>query len=78
MYSVEIRARNIIGVSECVDACADRNPARRPTVTDLAASSAGNGSVALNWVAPTVDNGSPITDYVVQTAATIDGPYRDV
>ena len=75
-YSVEIRARNIIGAGDPSTPAQTATPLDVPLSPTSLLAAAGNGSVALNWVAPTVDNGSPITDYVVQTAATIDGTYE--
>jgi len=75
-YSVEIRARNIIGVSDPSTPAQTATPLDAPLSPTSLLAAAGNGSVVLNWVAPVVDNGSPITDYVVETAATIGGPYE--
>src|SRR4029079_11258289 len=76
VYSVEIRGRNVIGVSAASTPAQTATPLDVPLSPTSLLAAAGNGSVTLNWVAPTIDNGSAITDYVVQTATTIDGPYE--
>ena len=74
-YSVEIRARNIIGAS------AASAPAQTGTPRDVAQAPtallavAGNGSVAADWNPPTVVNGAPVTDYIIQTATSLGGTY---
>ena len=74
-YAAEIRARNVIGVG------APSTPPQSATPIDVAPAPTallavtGNGSVDLTWAAPTVDNGSAVTDYIAQTATSIDGPY---
>lgn len=67
-YAFRIRAVNIIGAGDFSPASRPVTPGRAPGRPEAPNGAAGNGQVALRWVAPD-DGGSPITDYVVQYSA---------
>ncbi len=75
-YSVAIRSRNIIGPSDAStpqQSATPRDVAQAPTAL---LADATHASVGLSWEAPIVDNGAPVTDYLVQMATTVGGPYE--
>jgi hypothetical protein len=73
-YSVEIRAVNAIGPS-AASAPQSATPRAAATAPSGLTASATNGAVALEWTAPTSDNGAPITDYRVEYATAPAGPF---
>ena len=73
-YSVRIRATSSAGTGEAsppVTAVPHTSP---PAPSALSAVSA-DASAVLSWTAPTSDGGQPITDYVVQYATSVLGPF---
>ncbi|MDW3216510.1 MAG: fibronectin type III domain-containing protein [Ilumatobacteraceae bacterium] len=77
-YSVEIRAINDIGPSLPSSPAVTVTPIdvpQEPTGTLL---SAGDGTIDASWIAPAGNNGSAVTDYVIQWATSIDGAYTTV
>lgn len=74
-YSVEIRALNVIGASLASTPAQVATPRDIPLApTDLLATGADQ-SIAIDWNAPASDNGSAITDYLIETATSTGGPY---
>lgn len=73
-YDVEIRAVNAIGPSDASapDSATPRDVAGAPSGLQAVG---GDTEAALTWTAPVEDNGAVVTDYVVQYAANIGGPY---
>ena len=74
VYGVEIRALNAIGPSTAAGPVAGtpRGVAGAPSSV---AALAGDGGIIVTWQRPDSDNGSPVTDYVVQVATAAGGPY---
>lgn len=73
-YSVELRARNAVGASEASDP-ADGTPRAVPSAPSALVATGGPAEVQVAWRAPEADNGAPVTDYVVQYAASSGGPF---
>ncbi len=73
-YTVEIRALNAIGPSEASNSgtATPRDVADAPSALTAVG---GDSEISLTWVAPVEDNGSPVTDYVVQYATDPGGSY---
>ena len=71
-YEFEVAAANAAGLGAYSPASAALALAGAPGAPTALAGTPGNASVALTWTAPTLTNGSPITDYVVQYAVA---PY---
>lgn len=76
-YDIEIRELNSIGAS-AASAPASGTPRAVPGAPSALAAVASNGTVALSWTAPAATNGSAITDYVIQHAASAGGTYTTV
>jgi hypothetical protein len=63
--TVTVRAVNKVGVGAPSPASAPITPLGRPTAPRSVTGEAGNGQVAVSWLAPTNLGGSPISDYTV-------------
>ena len=76
-YDIEIRSVNDIGPSPASSpvTVTPIDVPQAPTGTLL---TAGNGTIDASWTAPAGNNGSAVTDYVIQHATTIDGAYTTV
>lgn len=73
-YVFRIAATNIAGTSAYSSASTAVTPAGVPATPSAPTPTAGNGSVALSWTAPSA-NGSAITDYKVYYATSAGGSY---
>ncbi|WP_374971080.1 peroxidase family protein [Terrabacter sp. BE26] len=65
-YAFQVRARNVFGVGEWSPSSAALTLPGAPSEPTGVVGTAGNGQVALTWVAPTSTGGSALTGYVVQ------------
>ena len=74
-YVVQVRAHNAIGAGPSSDPSPPSTPRDVANAPTAPLATASDASIALAWTAPTLDNGAPITDYVIQTATSIDGPF---
>lgn len=77
-YAVDIRAVNDIGASDSSTPSVSVTPIDVPQAPTGTLLSAGDGTIDASWTAPAATNGSPLTDYVVQRATSIDGVYTTV
>ncbi len=77
-YTVEIRATNDIGPSLPSSPAVTVTPIDVPQASTGTLLSAGDGTIDASWVAPAGNNGSAVTDYVIQWATSIDGAYSTV
>ena len=74
-YAVEIRALNVIGAGPASTPAQSATPSDVPEAPTGLQGVGGDGTLDLSWIAPTVDNGTPVSDYVVQTATSPGGPF---
>ena len=68
-YTFKVKATNLLGSSVDSAASTSITPATVPNAPAAPTTVRGNGQVTVNWVAPTVNGGSPITGYTVTTFA---------
>ena len=66
LYSVRVRAVNVIGAGGYNDAVPSGTPATVPGAPTSLAGTIGNASVALSWTAPADNGGAAITNYTVE------------
>jgi len=76
-YGFRVRARNVVGASDPSEP-ATGTPRAVPGAPSGLAAIASAGSVSLSWNPPASDNGSAVTDYVVQRATSGAGPWSTV
>lgn len=74
-YAVEIRALNVIGVGPASAPAVSATPSDVPDAPTGLRGVGADGSIEVDWLAPTVDNGSPVTGYVVETAPQPAGEF---
>lgn len=77
-YSVQIRAINAIGPSLASSPAVSVTPIDVPQAPTGTLLTPGNATIDTSWVAPAADNGSAVTDYVIQYATSIGGTYTTV
>ncbi len=73
-YSVRVRATNAVGTGAASPA-SDVTPRTTPGAPSAVIAQSGDRSVALSWESPSDDGGESVTDYVVQHATSISGPF---
>lgn len=77
-YAVTVTAANVNGDSPASDPAAMVMPLTLPSAPGVPTSSGtGNGSVVLNWTAPSSDGGSEIIGYNVQVSEQPNSSYED-
>jgi large repetitive protein len=64
-YDFRVSATNAAGTG-ATSSTTTATPATAPDAPTTLAATAGNGQVSLTWVAPVVDGGAAVTDYLVQ------------
>ncbi len=74
-YSIQIRAINAIGPSLPSTPAMSVTPIDAPQQPTGTLLTAGDGTVDTSWIAPAGNNGSAVTDYVIQYASSIGGVY---
>ena len=76
-YDFRVRARNVVGASG-PSPSATGTPRAVPGAPDALVATPSAGAVALAWNPPGSDNGSAVTDYVVQRATSQGGPWTTI
>lgn len=76
-YAIRVRARNAVGASD-PSSQVSATPRAVPGAPDALVATPSAGAVALAWNPPGSDNGSAITDYVVQRSTSTGGPWTTV
>ncbi|MBS1836272.1 MAG: fibronectin type III domain-containing protein, partial [Actinobacteria bacterium] len=73
-YSVEVRGRNDLGAGD-PSAPLSATPRTLPGAPVALGAASGSGSAALTWTAPADNGGAAVSDYVVQYATNVAGPF---
>jgi titin len=73
-YSVQVRALNSVGAGPASGAVS-ATPRTLPGAPIALSANGVAASAELNWERPISDGGAPITDYVMQYATNVNGPF---
>ena len=74
-YLFRVSAKNMVGAGSPSAASSAILVVAAPGVASAVTATAGNAQATVKWTAPTVTNGSPITDYLVEFRKTTDSAW---